>query len=124
MLISTEPARTATRHHADGLIKREFDRHESLRLLAVLAIAALGVLVLAGLFAPGLRYSLVNPIAVSIDSAPFLDELEPLVNSKITRNNKIEVIENGDHFYPAELDAMHQAGTASISRRTFFIKAG
>lgn len=109
MPIPTKAAPKATRHHTDGLLKKEFDRHESLRLLAILAIAALGVMVLAGLFAPGLRYSLLNPIAVPIDSAPFLDELEPLVNSKITRNNKIEVIENGDHFYPAELDAMRQA---------------
>ena len=66
-------------------------------------------MVLVGLFAPGLRYSLVNPVAVSIDSAAFLNELEPVVNSKITRNNQIEVIENGDHFYEAELDAMRQA---------------
>lgn len=66
-------------------------------------------MVIVGLFAPGLRYSLVNPIAVPIDSEPFLSELEPLVNSKITRNNQIEVIENGDHFYEAELDAMRQA---------------
>ncbi|HKS75088.1 MAG TPA: phospholipase D-like domain-containing protein, partial [Terriglobales bacterium] len=50
-----------------------------------------------------------NPIAVPIDSPAFLNELEPLVNSKITRNNQIEVIENGDHFYEAELDAMRQA---------------
>jgi cardiolipin synthase A/B len=92
-----------------GLLKREFDRHETLRIIATIAILAICAMVLVGLFAPGLRYSLVNPIAVPIDSSAFLNELEPLVNSKITRNNQIEVIENGDHFYQAELDAMRQA---------------
>ena len=109
MSTQTKPARKPAKHPADSLLKREFDRHETLRLVAVLAIAALGIMVLVGLFWPGLRYSLVNPIAVPIDSDAFLNELEPLVNSKITRNNKIEVIENGDNFYPAELDAMRQA---------------
>ena len=77
--------------------------------MAVIAILAICAMVLVGLFAPGLRYSLVNPITVPIDSPTFLNELEPLVNSKITRNNQIAVIENGDHFYEAELDAMRQA---------------
>ena len=105
----TKPAPKHRSHPADSLLKREFDRFESLRIIAVIAIGAICVMVLVGLFAPGLRYSLVNPIAVPIDSDAFLNELEPLVNSKITRNNKFEVIENGDHFYPAELEAMRQA---------------
>jgi hypothetical protein len=44
-------------------------------------IAAVAVLILAGLFAPGLRYSLATPMAVPVDSAAFLNELGPLVNS-------------------------------------------
>jgi cardiolipin synthase len=105
----TKPARKSTKSHTGSLLKREFDRSETLRIAGVIAILAISVLVLVGLFAPGLRYSLVNPVAVPIDSAAFLNELEPVVNSKITRNNQIEVIENGDHFYEAELDAMRQA---------------
>jgi cardiolipin synthase len=105
----SKPVPKRGKRPADSLLKKEFDRFESLRILAVVAILAICVMVLVGLFAPGLRYSLVNPIAVPIDSAAFLNELEPLVNSKITRNNQIEVIENGDHFYEAELDAMRQA---------------
>jgi cardiolipin synthase len=80
-----------------------------LTVAALVALLAICALVLVGLFAPGLRYSLLNPVAVPIASAEFLNELEPLVNSKITRNNEIEVIENGDHFYEAELDAMRRA---------------
>jgi cardiolipin synthase A/B len=105
----TKAARKPTTNRTGGLLKREFDRSETLRIVGAIAILAICVLVLVGLFAPGLRYSLVNPVAVPIDSAAFLNELEPVVNSKITRNNHIEVIENGDHFYEAELDAMRQA---------------
>lgn len=109
MPTQTKPARQPKKNHTGSLLKREFDRSETLRIAGVIAILAICVLVLVGLFAPGLRYSLVNPVAVPIDSAVFLNELEPVVNSKITRNNQIEVIENGDHFYDAELDAMRHA---------------
>lgn len=104
-----KPARNPKKHYTGSLLKKEFDRSESLRIVGAIAILALAVMVLVGLFAPGLHYSLTNPVAVPIDSAPFLNELEPVVNSKITRNNQIEIIENGDHFYDAELDAMRQA---------------
>ena len=109
MPTQTKPARKPTKNHTGSLLKREFDRSETLRIAGAIAILAICVLVLVGLFAPGLRYSLVNPVAVPIDSTAFLNELEPVVNSKITRNNQVEVIENGDHFYEAELEAMRQA---------------
>jgi cardiolipin synthase len=105
----TKPAPKDRKHPSESLLKKELDRHESLRIAAIVALLAICAMVLVGLFAPGLRYSLVNPVAVPIESAEFLNELEPLVNSKITRNNQIEVIENGEHFYEAELDAMRQA---------------
>ena len=108
MATQAKPA-TKHKHPTDSLLKKEFDRFESLRIAALVALLAICALVLVGLFAPGLRYSLLNPVAVPIASAEFLNELEPLVNSKITRNNEIEVIENGDHFYEAELDAMRRA---------------
>jgi len=105
----TKPTPKHKKPTADGPLKKEFDRFESLRIAAIIALFAICVMVLVGLFAPGLRYSLVNPVAVPIDSTEFLSELEPLVDSKITSNNQIEVIENGDHFYDAELNAMRQA---------------
>ena len=108
MATQTKPA-PKHKHPSDSLLKKELDRHESLRIAGVVAMFAIAAMVLVGLFAPGLRYSLVNPVAVPLDSTPFLNELEPLVNSKITRNNEIQVIENGDHFYDAELDAMRHA---------------
>ena len=93
----------------DNLLKREFDRSKLLRIVSVAAILALLIMILVGLFAPGLPYSLVTRPAVAVDSPAFLDELEPLTDSKITRNNHIEILENGENFYRAEMNAMHQA---------------
>lgn len=109
MSTQTQVLRERKKSQSGGFLKKEFDHHEFLRIISLVAIAAVAVLILAGLFAPGLRYSLVAPIAVPVDSTAFLNELEPLVNSKITRNNQFEVLENGENFYAAELDAMRQA---------------
>ena len=80
-----------------------------MRIIALIAILAFASLILAGLFAPGLKYSLATTPKYSVDAPQFFDELEPLVNSKLTRNNSIEVLENGENFYAAELDAMQHA---------------
>ena len=80
-----------------------------MRIIALIAILAFASLILAGLFAPGLKYSLATTPKYSVDAPQFFDELEPLVNSKLTRNNSLEVLENGENFYAAELDAMQHA---------------
>ncbi|MGE5736167.1 MAG: hypothetical protein ACM34E_13825, partial [Acidobacteriota bacterium] len=89
-----------------SLLAQEFERHRTFRIIAVISIMAIVSLILIGLFAPGLEYSLSPPPAVAIQTQTFLNELEPLVNSKVTRNNQIQVIENGDNFYQAELETM------------------
>jgi len=108
------PAQTKAKkkHHkrqGDDFLKREFDRSEILRIVALVALLAFATLILAGLFAPGPRYALANPPQSGVETSAFLDELEPLVNSKITRNNSFYVLENGENFYAAELDAMRHA---------------
>ena len=110
--MSTE-TKTARRQRkkasSDSLFKREFDHSRVLRVVSVVAIVAIVTLILAGLFAPGLQYSLATPANVAIDSKLFLNELEPLTNSRITESNQIDVLENGDKFYAAEVEAMRQA---------------
>jgi len=105
----TKPSQTKKKAGADGLLEREFIHSRFLRVSAIIAISAIVVLILAGLFAPGLRYSLVPPVETAVDSPAFLNELEPLVLSKVTHNNLFEVIDNGENFYEAELDAMRHA---------------
>jgi cardiolipin synthase len=105
----TKPVQSRKKVAGESLLTKEFERFRILRIVAVASMLALATLILVGLFAPGLRYALVPPPDVPVDASAFLNELEPLVSSKITRNNQIEVIENGENFYKAELDAMRQA---------------
>lgn len=109
--MSTQTTRVRSRKKSvrETFLTQEFERHRTLRIAAVISIVAVVTLILVGLFAPGLKYSLVAPSAVAVDAPAFLTELEALVSSKITRNNQIEVIENGENFYQAELQAMGQA---------------
>jgi phosphatidylserine/phosphatidylglycerophosphate/cardiolipin synthase-like enzyme len=89
-------------------------------LIAILAFASL---IVAGLFAPGLKYSLAIQPKFAVDAPQFLDELEPVVNSKVTRNNSVDVLENGENFYAAELDAMRQAQRSINIEAYIFTKA-
>ena len=109
MPTQTKPGRPRSKRRHDDVIKKEFDRHEALRIIALIAILAFASLIIAGLFAPGLRYSLATPPKLPVDAPQFLEELEPLVNSKLTHNNSVEVLQNGENFYAAELDAMRHA---------------
>jgi cardiolipin synthase A/B len=119
----TQAPRRHKPKQGDSFFKREFDHSEFLRIISLVAILALAALVLAGLFAPGLRYSLATPPRAAVDSPAFLNELEPLVNSKITRNNHLEVVENGENFYTAELDAMRHA-QRSINLEAYIFHKG
>ena len=89
MPTQTKRVRSRKKNQGDSLLTKEFERFRTLRIVAVISILAIAILVLVGLFAPGLRYSLVAPPEVPVEAQAFLNELEPLVSSKITRNNQI-----------------------------------
>ena len=91
----TKRVRSRKKDERDSLLTKEFERSRTLRIVSVGSILAIAIFILVGLFAPGLRYSLVAPPQGPVDAQAFLNELEPLVSSKITRHNRIEVIENG-----------------------------
>lgn len=103
-------AQTKTNKRSDqGPLATEFRRSRALRIIAVIAIVAVAGWIIAGLFAPGPRYSLTSRPAVSAESEAFLEELAPLANSAITRNNRIEPLRNGEQFYEAEFAALKRA---------------
>jgi cardiolipin synthase A/B len=93
----------------EGVLEKQFEHSGLLRVVSLLAIAAMAILILGGLFAPGLRYSLIEPPAGPVDAPAFANELESLVDSKLTHDNSLEVIPNGENFYRAEIEAMRQA---------------
>jgi cardiolipin synthase len=92
-----------------GPLATEFRRSRALRIIAVIAILAVAGWIIAGLFAPGPRYSLTSRPALLSESQPFLEQLAPLADSAITRGNRIEALRNGEQFYEAEFAALRRA---------------
>ena len=119
----TQRVRKSKKQPDESLLTKEFEKSETLRIVAVVSMLAILILILAGLFAPGPRYSMAGPPPTPVEGQPFLSELESLADSKVTRNNQIEVLENGEAFYQAELEAMRQA-RQSINLEAYIFHKG
>jgi cardiolipin synthase len=91
------------------VLDAEFRRHRALRIFAVVCILAVVVWVFVAFFSPGLNYQMAQAPRAAIDSPEFLREVEALADSRISRNNRIEALPNGENFYEAEIAAMRQA---------------
>ncbi len=91
------------------ILDSEFRRHRTLRILAVVCILAVLGWLFVALFSPGLKYQLTQAPSAALDSPEFLREVEALTDARITRNNHIEALPNGENFYEAEIAAMQQA---------------
>ncbi len=87
-------------------------KHHDIDWFWFLAIVALvlqaGMLFLA-LFEPGLPYIVSNPRGDSLASDQFRRTLASLTMAQFGEGTKLEVLTNGEHYYPAELDAIHKA---------------
>src|SRR2546430_5116393 len=74
-------------------------------ILAIIVAATILIL----LFQPGLRYKLSNIPEQPLESGEYARLLEVLADAKLQQNSSIDVIANGEHFYPAELEAIRSA---------------
>jgi cardiolipin synthase len=77
-------------------------------IFAIVAFAILLFLLILVLFEPGLRYE-IKPRPLAIDSDEFLKLLGALCDAQVHGNTRVDVLKNGDHFYPAELAAIASA---------------
>jgi cardiolipin synthase len=91
-------------------------------VLAVIALAVVGGLILLLLFEPGLKYC-VSPPGVPLESKGFLSLLGLLADSTVYRRSRIEVLTNGDLFYEAELAAI-RAAKRSINLEAYIFAKG
>lgn len=78
-------------------------------ILSIIAISCLSFLLFLSLFEPTLRYRVSQPISEPLDSSKFLNLLAALADASIHRGTHVEVLTNGDKFYPAVLEAMRGA---------------
>ena len=75
---------------------------------AIIAFVVLGLLVFLVLFEPGLKYEVAAP-PYPLDSNEFLRLLGALADAQVHDQSQIEVLTNGDVYFPAELEAIRNA---------------
>jgi cardiolipin synthase len=80
---------------------------------AVVGIIAMGLLaahLLSGILGSFPAYRITGAEELEPNHTDeFLNVLESLVDAKVNRTGRLEVLTNGDHFYPAALDAIRNA---------------
>jgi cardiolipin synthase len=91
-------------------------------ILAILALASLGFLLVLVLFEPGLRYR-INPRRIAIDSPEFLRLLGALCDAEVRACDPVEVLNDGSNFYAAELTAIANA-TETIHLEAYIFARG
>jgi cardiolipin synthase len=81
--------------------------HMSTLGIVVLIVAIAWALIV--LLQPGPKYRLSRPPDGSVDSPEFARLLESMTDTKLQRATSIDVLNNGEHFYEAELEAIRGA---------------
>ena len=101
---------------------KELFQSKAMRVIGAIALLIVAGLIALALFEPGLQYK-TGQIADEADQEAFFRMLEALTDSRLQRFNRIEVLTNGENYYPAELDAMRQA-KQSIDLEAYIFEKG
>jgi cardiolipin synthase len=89
--------------------------------VGIVGAAFLAWLVLVILFTPALNYHL--RARVPVNSPDFLHLLQSTCQAALYESNRVEIFTNGDHFYPAMLEAMRVA-ERSINIECYILRSG
>ena len=92
-------------------------------VIAIIAIALQGLTLFLALFEPSLRYKIAVPPPYPLESKEFLQLLGAIADAKIHYNTSVEVLTNGETFYPAALEAI-QAAQKSITVEAYIFQRG
>jgi cardiolipin synthase len=78
-------------------------------VLAILAIAAQSILLLVSLFGRGPRYKVAVADLQNMNADDFLRTVEAITDARLSRQNGVAVLANGENFYEAELQEIAKA---------------
>jgi len=81
----------------------------AVRIIATLCVFAVTFYLFLALFQPALQYKIAAPPDGSLTSQEFLRMLEALADAKINYRTSIDVLNNGENYYKAELEAIRSA---------------
>lgn len=85
-----------------------FYRTKTFRMFSAIAVIIVLAWLFLALFKPHLRYH-VNPPSAALDSKEYWRMLESIADARLQYNNKVQVLANGETYYPAELKAISEA---------------
>jgi cardiolipin synthase len=91
----------------------------ALLILSLIIAATLIIFLLQ----PGPRYKLAKIPSQPLDSDEFAHLLETMVDAKLRQENSIEVLPNGENYYPAELEAIRSA-QRNINMEAYIFQKG
>src|SRR5690348_11055087 len=91
-------------------------------IFAIVCVAVVIFLVVLILFEPGLKYA-ICPRPVPLESEEFLRLMGALCDAQVHGCTRIEPLENGEAFYPAELEAI-AAARQSINLEAYIFHEG
>jgi cardiolipin synthase len=98
-------------------------RHRALRWFAIISMLAVVSLVVISLFGPVPKYDLTSHPSLPLDSPEFVHQLAALSSARIDEHTSIQVLTNGTNFYPAELNAIHNA-RESVDLEAYILEKG
>lgn len=79
-------------------------------IIGLISLALIAASLLAAIFGPSPEYKLTGTTTLpAIHSPEFLKLVEALTDAEVNHNGHLEVLTNGPEFYPAMLEAIHQA---------------
>jgi cardiolipin synthase len=89
--------------------------------LTIIGGAFIAWLILAVLFTPHIRYHIEADVDATSDH--FIHVLESICQTHLEHGNRVEVLTNGDTFYPAMLDAIRHA-RETVNLEAYIFKLG
>ncbi len=89
--------------------------------LTIIGGAFVAWLILASLFTPHIPYHIEADIDATSDH--FIHVLESICQTHLEHGNRVEVLTNGDRFYPAMIDAIRHA-RETVNLEAYIFKQG
>jgi len=88
---------------------RKLQSSKTFFVLACIAMVLQAGLLFLALFQPGLPYTIPGAQPEALDSPQFLHTLQALTGAHLHQRSRVDILTNGEQYYPAELAAIRGA---------------
>ena len=102
---------------------RKLQSSKTFFVLACIAMVLQAGLLFLALFQPGLPYTIPGAQPEALDSPQFLHTLQALTGAHLHQRSRVDILTNGEQYYPAELAAIRGA-RRSINQEAYIFQRG